>query len=211
MAESPAPIKKTDKRQRILRAAVKVFARRGFYNAKISEIARDAGVADGTIYLYFKGKDDILISVFEESVGEIIRDFRAHLDAIENPTEQIKAFAELHFKIVETNPDLAAVLQLELRQSNHFIKEYAGSSLNDYLNLIGDIIQRGQEQNVFRRDIVPGIAKRVFFGALDELSTIWVLLHEKRYDLPTCADHLTKIFLGGILNTNASPSPAKPA
>lgn len=191
--------RKAEKKKLILDAAVKVFARRGFYNARISEIASNAGVADGTIYNYFKNKDDLLISIFDESISEIINRFRKEIAGTLDPAEQIRTFALLHFQIVENQPDLAKVLQLELRQSNHFIKEYAGTSLNDYLNLIGEIIQRGQAMRIFRDDIQPGIAKRIIFGALDEMATLWLLSREKKYDLQTCADHIAKIFLQGML------------
>ena len=190
--------RKAEKRERILRSATKIFARKGFYNAKISEIAREAGVADGTIYLYFKNKDEILITIFEESVGEIIRRFRKRLQEIPDPADQIREFSRLHLEIVKTNPDLASVLQLELRQSNRFIKEYAGTSLNDYLNIIGDIIQNGQKHNVFREDVHPGIAKRMLFGALDEISTLYVLLKDRSFDFQRSAAQIASIFLYGI-------------
>ncbi len=190
--------RKAEKRERILRSATKIFARKGFYNAKISEIAREAGVADGTIYLYFKNKDEILITIFEESVGEIIRRFRKRLQEIPDPADQIREFSRLHLEIVKTNPDLASVLQLELRQSNRFIKEYAGTSLNDYLNIIGDIIQNGQKHNVFRDDVHPGIAKRMLFGALDEISTLYVLLKDRSFDFQKSAAQIASIFLYGI-------------
>ncbi len=195
----PREERKAEKRERILRSATKIFARKGFYNAKISEIAREAGVADGTIYLYFRNKDEILITIFEESVGEIIREFRQKLQEIADPAEQIREFARLHLEIVRRNPDLASVLQLELRQSNRFIKDYRGTSLNDYLNLIGDIIRHGQETRVFRDDIQPGIAKRMLFGALDEISTLSVLLREKSFDLKSSAQQIASIFLYGIM------------
>lgn len=191
--------RKLEKRERILQSAAKIFARKGFYNARISEIAKHAGVADGTIYLYFKNKDDILISVFEESVGKIIRSFRDKLKTISDPARQIHEFARMHLMIVKTDPDLASVLLLELRQSNRFIKEYQGTSLSDYLNLISEIIRDGQEHGLFRQDIHPGIAKRMLFGALDEISTLWVLLRNKKYDLEDSAKQITSIFLNGIL------------
>ncbi len=204
MKITPKDIKKAEKRDRILRSAIKIFAKKGFYNARIAEIAREAGVADGTIYLYFRSKDEILITIFEETVGELIRDFRKKLQAIQNPIDQICEFARLHLEIVRTNPDLASVLQLELRQSNKFIKEYRGSSLNDYLNLIGDIIRYGQEASIFREDIHPGIAKRMLFGALDEISTLFVLLKDRTFDLAHSARQITSIFLYGIVKEKAS-------
>ena len=198
MRSTTVEARRAQKRERILDSAAKIFAEKGFYHAKISEIARDAGVADGTIYLYFKNKDDILITVFEESVGDIIRSFRESLERIANPSEKIRAFARLHLDMVEKKPNVAAVLQLELRQSNKFIKEYAGSSVADYLNLIREILVEGQEHGTFRSDIHLSIAKRVLFGALDEFSTMLLLAKNKKYNLSDAANQIAEVFLNGM-------------
>jgi TetR/AcrR family fatty acid metabolism transcriptional regulator len=198
-----------DKRGRILKSAVRVFARKGFYNAKISEIAHQAGVADGTIYLYFKNKDDILICLFEENMGRIIEEFQAKLASAGTPAEKLRAFIHEHFELVRTMPDLAAVIQLELRQSNKFIKEYSGSRFNEYLNLISRIIHEGQEEGVFRRDLLPGIIKRALFGALDEFSTLWVLSKDKRYDLHDAAEQISNLFLEGLCASKEQSAKSK--
>lgn len=190
--------RRAKKRDRILKSAAKTFASKGFYHAKISQIARDAGVADGTIYLYFKNKDEILITVFEESVGRIITEFREELTKFDSPVEKLRKFAYLHLQLVETQPDVAAVVQLELRQSNKFIKEYAGSSIADYLNLISDILEEGQQQGLFRSDIHLSIAKRVLFGALDEFSTVTILSKSQKHDLAESARQIADIFLYGV-------------
>jgi TetR/AcrR family fatty acid metabolism transcriptional regulator len=189
---------KDDKRKRILKAAVKVFAQKGFYNSKVSEIAKYAGVADGTIYLYFKNKDEILISIFEEEMGNFIGSVNHELGAESNAIEKIKRFIHAHLRFVKKNPKLAQVLQLELRQSNKFIKEYTGSKLKEYLNLIGDLIEEGQNQGVIRRDIHAGLAKRILFGALDEIATHWVLLKNDKYDLEQSANQVSDIFIRGV-------------
>ncbi len=187
------------KRGKILKAAIKVFARKGFYNAKISEIARHAGIADGTVYLYFKNKDDILISLFDESMGNIIDAFHAKLAMLSGPAEKLLAFIHHHLELVRTTPDLAAVFQLELRQSNKFLKEYSGSRFNDYLNVISAIIHEGQDAGLFHKNLMPGIVKRALFGALDEFSTLWVLRKDKKYDLRDAGDQIGKLFLQGLV------------
>lgn len=188
-----------DKRDKILKSAIKVFARKGFYNAKISEIARHAGIADGTVYLYFKNKDDILISLFDESMGNIIDAFQAKLATLTDPAEKLLAFIHHHLELVRTTPDLAAVFQLELRQSNKFLKEYSGSRFNDYLNVISAIIHEGQKAGLFHKNLMPGIVKRALFGALDEFSTLWVLRKDKKYDLRDAGDQIGKLFLQGLV------------
>ena len=192
------------KRQRILESAVQTFARKGFYNTKVSEIAKSAGVADGTIYLYFKNKDDILVSLFEESMGDIIDEFKQNLSVLTDPIIRIKSFISLHFDFIRNHPDLAAVLQLELRQSNQFLKEYSGSKISEYLNLIADIIEAGQGAGVFRDDVPPVVFKHALFGALDEMSTLWVLSKNRSYDLSDTADQIVKLFLNGMLAANGN-------
>ena len=190
---------KLDKRTRILRSAVKVFAQKGFYNSKVSEIAKNASVADGTIYLYFKNKDEILISIFEEELGKFISEVQRELDAEAKIVSKIEKYIHAHLRFVKTNPKLAQVFQLELRQSNRFIKEYTGSKLKEYLNLVGNLIQEGQRQGVLRNDVHPGLAKRALFGALDEIATHWVLLKNGKYDLEESAQQIANIFINGLL------------
>ncbi len=189
---------KQDKRSRILQAAVKVFAEKGFYNAKVAEIARKAGVADGTIYLYFKNKDEILILIFEEEMERVIAHVRAEVEQEGNVVAKLRRFVQTHLKFVRKNPKLAQVFQLELRQSNKFIKEYTGSSLKEYLNIIGQLVEEGQAKGVIRTDLHPGLVKRALFGALDEIATHWLLLKNGRYDLNQSAEEIADIFIRGI-------------
>ncbi|MCH7754758.1 TetR/AcrR family transcriptional regulator [candidate division KSB1 bacterium] len=192
---------KDDKRSRILKAAVKVFAQLGFYNAKVSQIAKNAGIADGTIYLYFKNKDEILISIFEEEMAKFISKVSKEIESAADVKNKLRVFAKTHLNFVKNNPRLAQVFQLELRQSNKFIKEYAGSKLKEYLNVAGDIIEEGQRHGVIRKDIHPGLIKRALFGSLDEVATHWVLMKNGKYDLEKSAEQIADIFINGIAKT----------
>jgi len=187
-----------DKRERILKAATHIFAQYGFYNSKISEIAKTANVADGTIYLYFKNKDDLLISLFEEEMSKIIHNMKEQVASVDGFENKIRKFIEVHLALIAENKDLAEVLQIELRQSHKFMKEYMGTKLNDYLNIISSIISQGQRNGEVRADVIPGIAKRILFGALDELSGFWVLSKNKRYSLALSGKMLGDIFIHGI-------------
>ncbi len=192
---------KDDKRSRIIKAAVKVFAQQGFYNAKVSEIAQNAGIAAGTIYLYFKNKDEILISIFEEEMAKFISKVSKEIESAADVKNKLRVFAKTHLDFVKKNPRLAQVFQLELRQSNKFIKEYAGSKLKEYLNVAGDIIEEGQRHGVIRKDIHPGLIKRALFGSLDEVATHWVLMKNGKYDLEKSAEQIADIFINGIAKT----------
>lgn len=188
-----------DKRERILKAATQVFAQHGFYKSKISEIAKIANVADGTIYLYFKNKDDLLISLFEEEMNKIIHNMKEEVTKVAGFENKIKTFIQVHLDLIAGNKELAEVLQIELRQSHKFMKEYMGTKLNEYLNIISGIINQGQRNGEVRSEIIPGIAKRILFGALDELSGFWVLSKNKRYSLALSGQMLVEIFINGLM------------
>ena len=187
-----------DKHQQIIEAATRIFARKGFFQARVSDIAREAGVADGTIYLYFDNKDDILISLFEEQMKAVLDDMIGKLAEETGPVEKLRQFALAHLSLIEKNKNMAEIIQVELRQSSRFMKEYKNERFAQYLDLIADIVEEGQQKGVFRPDIIPGIAKRAFFGALDEMSRFWVLSSRKEYDIRTAAQQISSYFLQGI-------------
>lgn len=186
------------KYEKILKAAIKVFAKNGFHNSKISQIAKEAGVADGTIYLYFKNKDDILIRLFEEKLDEINNDLRNELENIRDPREKFQIFIRKHLSTVERNRNLAEVISVELHQSHKFMKEYHPEKFGEYLNIISGIIREGKEAGIFRSDLMPGVIKRTIFGALDEMVLYWVLTPSPKYDLKTVIDQVTDFFLRGL-------------
>ena len=189
-----------EKYYRIINAATKIFAKKGFFQAKVSEIAKEAKVADGTIYLYFENKDSILISLFEEQMKRVLDNMREEISKETDPVKKIEKFALTHLKLIEQNKDVAEIIQVELRQSSKFMKEYKNEKFAEYLNLIGDIIQEGQREGLFKNDIIPGIAKRAFFGALDEMSRFWVLSSRKKYDIETAAKQISEYFLSGLVD-----------
>ena len=188
-----------EKYRMILNAAKHVFAMEGFYNSKVSEIAREAHVADGTIYLYFKNKDDILISLFEEELNRIMINVKSKIEHIEDPREKIIVFCDNHLNMVESDRALAEVIQVELRQSNKFMREYKNKHFLAYLNIIADIVAQGQEQGIFKSDIKPDICARMIFGSLDELSTYLVTARRKRFDVHEVAIMVGNSYLNGLV------------
>ncbi|MCD6280001.1 MAG: TetR/AcrR family transcriptional regulator [Deltaproteobacteria bacterium] len=191
-------MKGEEKYRMILNAAKSVFAREGFYNSKVSEIAKEAHVADGTIYLYFKNKDDILISLFEEELTNIIKLVKGEIDGVSDPREKLVKFCIIHLGLVESDRALAEVIQVELRQSNKFMREYKNKHFLAYLNIIADIITQGKEQQIFRGDIKPDVVARMVFGSLDEISTYLVTTRRKRFDSREVAEMVGNIFLEGL-------------
>ena len=189
--------KTNDKRDRIMSAAITSFAQHGYHQATIADVAREAGVAAGTIYLYFKNKDDLLISIFEEKVQRFITEFQRQLSEEESAEIKLRKLVHLHLFEMQDHPDLAAVFQLELRQSRHFMSAYPKADLKGYFDLIGKIIEEGQQQGLFRKDLYLSAVKKAFFGAMDETVTSW-LLAGKNYDLTQMADPVADLFVRGF-------------
>jgi len=194
-------MKSVNKHSKIIAAATKVFAKKGFFNARISDIAKEAKVADGTIYLYFNNKIDILLSVFEEEIGAIIEQIKILLRDETDPRKKLEIFATKHLTAMKKNKNLAEVIQIELRQTNKLIKNYRNNKFNEYINIVEDIIIAGQQQKTFRPDINPSIVKRAFFGALDEISRVWNITLETNYSVEETSCQIIKIFLSGILSS----------
>ena len=192
-------MKSADKHNKIIKAAIKVFAKKGFFNARITDIAKEAKVADGTIYLYFNNKYDILISVFEQEIGRLIDQITKLLEKEDNPQRMLELFIHKHLQEMKKNRNLAEVIQIELRQTNKLIREYRNNKFSEYINILSTIIRKGQKERLFREDIHPGIAKRVIFGGLDEIARIWSLNLDDEYSVEETARQLTSIFLNGIL------------
>jgi TetR/AcrR family transcriptional regulator, fatty acid metabolism regulator protein len=197
-------MKAANKHSKIIHAATKVFAKKGFFNARISDIAKEAKVADGTIYLYFNNKFDILISVFEEEIGSLIEQVKKLLAAEDDPRKMLEVFAKKHLTVMKKNKNLAEVIQIELRQSAKLIKDYRNNKFSEYVNIISSIIKLGQEQNIYRASIRPGIFKRAFFGALDEISRIWTVGVATEYTVEETTQQVLEIFLSGILEPEVS-------
>ncbi len=170
-----------DKRNRILQAAIEVFSRKGFFNSKVSEIARASGVADGTIYLYFKNKDDLLISLFEEKMAEVVADVKKRIQAGESSLDKMRIFIENHMGLLECEAGLIEVLQVELRQSSKFLKDYTPVKFFEYLDVLSGILEEGKREGVFRPDLNVNVARRVVFGAMDELSRTYILSKRQKF------------------------------
>ena len=189
--QAPGP-----KRDAILRAAIDVFAERGYFNAQVADVARAAGVAAGTVYLYFKSKDDLLVSIFERSMRDGLALGRAAVAGLDDPSERLRRLARGHLARLGADRNLAIVFQVELRQSTKFMERFSSTLLRDYLGLIREAIADGQRAGVFRADIKATAAAKMLFGALDEMATNWIL-SGRRYSLEADAEPVIDLFLNG--------------
>jgi len=196
----PVRVTVSDKREAILRAAIKVFAKKGYFNSKVADLAGEAGIADGTVYLYFKSKDEILHSIFDRAMAEFIEDGRRKLEGIEHPAQKLRKIAELHLEKLGADRDLAIVFQVELRGSTKFMQEFSAAGFAEYLDIIRQTIESGQKSGDFRIDVKPVVSAKILYGALDEMVTNWIL-SKKAYALAPMADEVMKVFLGGLMTT----------
>lgn len=185
------------KRQRILRAAIDVFASKGYFAARMTDIAEAAQVADGTLYLYFEGKEHLLMSIFDGVLGRFIERLDGEIAKIDDPTEKLSIMVRLHLETLGRDHALAHVLQIETRHSRRFLSLFTRGKLGEYLNRVRDIIVEGQELGVFRGDISPGLATNLVFGAVDEIVMSW-LLAERPGDLVRHHRPLVRMLTDGI-------------
>lgn len=188
----------TDKREAILRAAIKVFAGKGYFNSKVADIAGEAGIADGTVYLYFKSKEEILHSIFDRAMEEFIAEGKREIAEIEEADKRLRRIAELHLEKLGADRDLAIVFQVELRGSTKFMEEFSAAGFAEYLSIIHRTIEDGQKTGVFRKDLNATVCSKILYGALDEMVTNWIL-SKKAYQLAPMADEVLKVFFGGVL------------
>jgi TetR/AcrR family fatty acid metabolism transcriptional regulator len=198
-ASSPS----SDKRRRILDAAVTVFAQHGFYPARVAQIAREAQVADGTIYLYFKNKEDILIQVFIDAMDAILRhQDEAHAalaaEGRLDPVSRLETFVRVHFESVAQSRALAEVITVELRQSSKFMRNTDMKPFGRYLGLIARIVEDGVRAGQFSNAVPSRTVARAIFGTIDELALEWAM-GGREESLVEASRVVTHLFLTGLL------------
>lgn len=182
--------------KQIIEAAVVVIAENGYHQAQVSKIAKQAGVADGTIYLYFKNKEDILISLFREKMGSFVEKIQKEIEGISSPSEKLYVMIEKHFQLLAADRHLAIVTQLELRQSNKEIRQRINEVLKEYLKVVESILVEGIKKGEFRKDLDIRLARQMVFGTIDETVTTWVM-NEQKYDLVALAKPVHQLLTEG--------------
>src|SRR5213594_3805908 len=185
------------KPQQIVDAAIRVFARNGYYNSRVSDIAREAGIASGTIYLYFRTKDEILVTLFREKMAQWVALVRREIATERGAEAKIRKLVALHFAVLEGDPDLAEVVQVELRQGHKFFRGASAHEVSAYFDVIQSVLEEGVAAGRVRRDLALKIATKMLFGAMDQLATSWVL-GKRAYRLTDAAEPVASIFLKGV-------------
>jgi TetR/AcrR family fatty acid metabolism transcriptional regulator len=186
-----------DKPQQIIDAAIRVFARRGYFNSRVSDIAREAGIAAGTIYLYFDTKEEILITLFRQQMAAFVAALWKAIAAEPGAVAKVRRLVALHFEILEQRPELAEVVQVELRQGQKFFRGPATQEIAAYFALIESVLEEGVAAGCFRSDLPVKVATKMLFGAMDQMATSWVL-GKRGYRLSETAQPVADLFLQGI-------------
>ncbi|WP_281180620.1 TetR/AcrR family transcriptional regulator [Alicyclobacillus kakegawensis] len=181
----------------MLRAAVQVMAESGYHHAQISRIARAAGVADGTVYLYFKNKEDILVSLLRRSIQKIVSTLQDALGSIDGAAEKLQFLVHLYLRELGADPELAMVTQVHMRQVDAGIRRAIGEFMKPFYSVLDEIVEAGVTQGVFHEPMDRRIARRMIFGTMDETVTAWVLSGSK-YDLYAQADAVVDVLLHGL-------------
>ncbi len=190
-------IEKNHKYHQILEAAVKVFARQGFHQSTVAEIAKEAGVADGTIYLYFKNKDDILVQFFSYRAKQVFESFREEVDRAQTSLDKLRNVVRRHLAEFQRDRDGAVVYQVETHQNSRLAEAQIREMSQMYRDLISEIVEQGQQEGAIRKDLYVGLVKRFIIGAVDEVINTW-LHSDEEYDLVSMADPLVELFIKGI-------------
>jgi TetR/AcrR family fatty acid metabolism transcriptional regulator len=190
------------KYRQIIDAAVIVIAENGYHQAQVSKIAKQAGVADGTIYLYFKNKEDILISVFQEKMGKLVDNIESKIAGLSSANEKLLIMVKAHFEMLNNDRHLARVTQLEIRQSSTELRDKLIEVLKRYLRVLDQILKEGIENGEFSEHLDVRLARQMIFGTIDEMITTWVI-NEGKYDLTALAPKVQKMLLNGLRETLA--------
>ncbi len=176
---------------------MKVFARQGFYQSTVAQVAREAGVADGTIYLYFKNKDDILVQFFSYRTKQVFERFRAEVNKSDNSLDKLRNLIRRHLTEFQRDRDMAVVYQVETHQNSRLAEDQIREMSQMYQDLVSEIVETGQQEDSIRKDLYVGLVKRFILGAVDEVINTW-LHSDKNYDLVSMADPLVDLFVRGI-------------
>ncbi|MFD2926167.1 TetR/AcrR family transcriptional regulator [Halobacillus naozhouensis] len=185
------------KYKQIIDAAVVVIAENGYHSSQVSKIAKKAGVADGTIYLYFKNKEDILISLFQDKMGQFIERIEQETTSRQTAEEKLLTLVETHFEQLAADHHLAIVTQLELRQSNKELRSKINQVLKRYLAVIDQILEEGIKEKLFRDDLNRKLVRQLIFGMMDEAVTNWVM-KDQRYHIGDQAKEVHSFIINGL-------------
>ena len=194
-----------DKRTVILDAALKTFVKRGYPETRVSEIAAEARVAEGTLYNYFQSKEDLLLALFDEKWGGIIDDIRKKISRLDDPNKKLKVMFSLVVRMFRKDRHLAEIFLIDVKQSSIFLKNYPVNRVVEFIDLIEEILEEGKRKGIYRKDLDTHVAKMIIFGAAQGILLSWVLSESDavksktfKFSLYRAAKTLRDVFKAGL-------------
>jgi len=187
----------SERRNRILTSATRIIGEKGFQNATIAEIAREAGIGDATIYEYFKNKEDLLLAIPVETTKDLIVQINEHMMGIKGAFNRLRKFIWWWLNYVEKNPGYGVVVLLELKTSKTYVSTEAYQAARNFYQIILNIIKEGQEEEAIKREINPYLARSLCVGAMEHIIIRW-LLKDRKYSLLQYADELADLLIDSL-------------
>jgi TetR/AcrR family transcriptional regulator, fatty acid metabolism regulator protein len=197
---------RSDKRKLILDAALKTFVKRGYPDTRVSEIAAEATVAEGTLYNYFSSKEEILLALFDEKWGGIIDEIKKKISRLDDPNDKLKAIFSMVVTMFKKDRHLAEIFLIDIKQSSIFLNNYTINRIVEFIDLIEEILEEGKKKGIYRKNLDTRVAKMVIFGAAQGILLSWVLNESKavksrafQFSLFRAARGLKNIFKSGLM------------
>jgi AcrR family transcriptional regulator len=199
--ETDQILESPEKTELILDAAVKVFADKGYYGARVSDIAQEAGIAYGLVYHYFKNKEDLLISIFRTRWGQFDQAVRKIMEEKKDPRRMIHSIISFLFHSYKNNPKMIEVMILDVAKSTRFFNGENIKLFTDLFSLISEIIRLGQEQGIFKKDLDAKLAAYCLYGSVERIMLRWILEDNKNItekEARSATEMVTGIILSGL-------------
>jgi TetR/AcrR family fatty acid metabolism transcriptional regulator len=195
-----------DKRQIILDAALKTFVIRGYPDTRVSEIAAEANVAEGTLYNYFPSKEDLLLALFDEKWGGIIDEIKKRIGHLDDPNKKLKVMFSLVVRMFKRDRHLAEIFLVDVKQSSIFLNNYTVNRVVEFIDLIEEILEEGKRKGIYRKNLDTRVAKMIIFGAAQGILLSLVLSESAavknktfKFSLYRAAMTLRDIFKSGLV------------
>jgi AcrR family transcriptional regulator len=194
-------IAQEEKRRQILDAAVRVFARKGYHSCRVGDITQEAGVAHGLLYHYFDSKEAVLETVFRETWSDVLEALTAVETSGDPPREQLRHVAAILLRSWRREPDLVRVLVREVARSPQVQSKV--DELRQVFEAIERIVAGGQRAGAIRSDLEPRLASWIFYGAIEEILTGWVLgqLPDGDEDVAAAERTVVEVLCDGMLGS----------
>lgn len=195
----PSQKRSEARKEQILKAAEKIFAKKGFHEATISEVAREAGLSDATIYEYFSTKEELLFSIPRETTRRGMERMEGYLKGIRGAGNKIRTIIYHYLLFYQNEPDYASVIMLVLKSSRNFLETEAYQVIREGFRGILSVIQEGIDSGEFQPDTDPYLVRQMILGVMEHIVIRWLLLGKPK-DLLQYADPVTDMILDGIQN-----------